>query len=592
MATHNLGTRIARLEAIRAIRQRQSQFGRLLARPDPAAAAACFLPDATIEIGASGVFVGRRRIQAALTRLVGAEGPSSPGGMPNLAMHAQIMPIIVVGPTGDHAMATWRDLDTGARNGSAYWADGVVLTSYRLTPTGWMLASLRWERTIHVPFDGGWRENADACPPLGIEPDRPTTHHVPVWPNVPSEPLELEPRLAPVGDEAPEHADADVTPSHPDDAVLARVESLERTFEISYLVSRLGYAFDDADWERFADQLSDDVVVRLGTRAIRRRTAVLAALRAICNDRDTEGRLLETVLFEPEITFDNGRARVTVRFFSQWTAYGIWHELGVGTCDIEFTRVATGWSITRLDASDAQFTPYDRGWAKHRSTNSRLARAERPAPVTQPPEGSAGVTRTAAAWPIAAPNGDCTTDPALPVEQRLRRLESLVEIEQTQYAYGYHLSSLAWDQLTELFTDDGTIEIAHRGIYRGRPSIRRSFDLYGAGPEDGVLHSHLQFQLIVELSSDGSHATVRARAFSMLGRYRSSAMWTAGRYRNEYARLDRFGPWRIAVDHLVNRYFAPYEVGWKDIPHRDPPGPSETSPPDAPSTERFSLYPH
>ncbi|MGO2110200.1 MAG: nuclear transport factor 2 family protein [Pseudoclavibacter sp.] len=593
MAAHRLGARVARLEAIRAIRACQSRFSRLLASGDAAGAAACFLPDATIEIGASGVFAGRRRIHVSLTRLACPSGSSSRSATPGLSMHAHVMPIIVVDSTLNHATATWRGLDTGATDNGAYWADGVVVSRYRRTSDGWMLASLRWERTLHVPFDGGWHDNADAGPTLGIAPDRPATGHVPIWPDIPDEPLVLDPRPAPLPDEAPGHADVETSSPGSDDDLLARVASAERTFEIAYVISRLGYAFDDADWRGFTDQLSEDAIVQIGAATIRGRDALLAALRAICGDRETQGRLLETVLFEPEIALGDGSARATVRFLSQWAVYGRWHELGIGTCVVEFDLVETGWQVTRLDASETQFTSYDRGWADERSAESRLTRADHPAPLTGFPDATLeDGARTAAAWPISAPDdhGDATR--VLSLDERVSRLESLVEIEQTQYAYGYHLSSLAWSQLTELFAEDGTIEIALRGVYRGRPSIRRSLDLFGAGPEHGVLHSHLQFQPIVELSTDGQRATVRARSFSMLGKYRSMGMWTAGRYRNEYVRPGRTAQWRIAIDRLVNRYFAPYEVGWKDIPHRDPPGMSETKPPDSPPTERFSLYPH
>src|SRR5699024_9100058 len=59
------------------------------------------------------------------------------------------------------------------------------------------------------------------------------------------------------------------------------------------------------------------------------------------------------------------------------------------------------------------------------------------------------------------------------------------DIERLQYVYGYYLAEFLWDELTELFTKEGTLEIALRGVYRGRRSIRRSLELYGSTPEHG-----------------------------------------------------------------------------------------------------------
>ena len=52
--------------------------------------------------------------------------------------------------------------------------------------------------------------------------------------------------------------------------------------------------------------------------------------------------------------------------------------------------------------------------------------------------------------------------------------ESIVNV---QMAYGYYHSTKAWDDLAALFAENGTIEVAMRGVYVGRPSVRRSLDL-------------------------------------------------------------------------------------------------------------------
>ncbi len=159
-----------------------------------------------------------------------------------------------------------------------------------------------------------------------------------------------------------------------------------------------------------------------------------------------------------------------------------------------------------------------------------------------------------------------------------------------QTAYGYYLATLQWDQLAALFADDGSIEIALRGVYVGRPAVRRNLDLYGqAGLDDGVLHNHMQFQMVIDVGADGKSARLRSRALSMMGNFNRNATWMGGNYENEFVKVN--GRWMFHRDHQVNTYFAPYETGWKDLAQRAPPGITDANPPDLPPSLKFDLYP-
>ncbi|HTB66500.1 MAG TPA: nuclear transport factor 2 family protein, partial [Steroidobacteraceae bacterium] len=87
----------------------------------------------------------------------------------------------------------------------------------------------------------------------------------------------------------------------------------------------------------------------------------------------------------------------------------------------------------------------------------------------------------------------------------------------------------------------------------------------------------------------GQSAKMRSRAFSMMGNYGKNGTWMGGVYENTYVKRD--GIWRIESDHVINTYFAPYDVGWKDLPPRDAPGITGSNPPDAPPTVHFEMYP-
>jgi hypothetical protein len=51
------------------------------------------------------------------------------------------------------------------------------------------------------------------------------------------------------------------------------------------------------------------------------------------------------------------------------------------------------------------------------------------------------------------------------------------------------------------------------------------------------------------------------------------------------------GAWRIKKDHVINTYFAPYDVGWKELAPRPAPGISAANPPDGPPSIHFEMFP-
>jgi hypothetical protein len=174
--------------------------------------------------------------------------------------------------------------------------------------------------------------------------------------------------------------------------------------------------------------------------------------------------------------------------------------------------------------------------------------------------------------------------------QRIARLEDIAAIENLQSMYGYYLATLQWDALTELFADDGSIEIALRGVYAGKPSIRRSLNLYGEqGLDRGILHNHMQFQPVIDVAADGTSAKLRSRAFSMMGNAGKSGTWMGGIYENEFVKVN--GVWKFRRDQQINTYFAPYDVGWQELGPRPAPGISAGNPPDRPPSLPFVMYP-
>ena len=104
------------------------------------------------------------------------------------------------------------------------------------------------------------------------------------------------------------------------------------------------------------------------------------------------------------------------------------------------------------------------------------------------------------------------------IERRAQAQQDVRDIENLQRIYGYYLDRGDWDQVTDLFAADGTIEFEQRGIYVGKAHIRRFLDLLGpAELREGHLDDHLQLQIVVSVAEDGQTAKLRARELNMGG---------------------------------------------------------------------------
>ena len=151
------------------------------------------------------------------------------------------------------------------------------------------------------------------------------------------------------------------------------------------------------------------------------------------------------------------------------------------------------------------------------------------------------------------------------VENRASRVADSNEIENLQGSYGYYTDKMLWDEVVDLFSDSGTLEIGPSGVYVGKDSIRRYLlSLSGGmqGPLPGVLNDHFQLQPIVTVADDGRTARARWRLFLMTGTSGagSGGNWGEGVYENEYVNED--GVWKISKLHWYATFVAPYEGGW------------------------------
>jgi hypothetical protein len=187
------------------------------------------------------------------------------------------------------------------------------------------------------------------------------------------------------------------------------------------------------------------------------------------------------------------------------------------------------------------------------------------------------------------------------LQLRVQRLDDIKQIEHLQKIYGYYQDYGEWEQMVDLFTDDGpSVEEADSGVYRGKASVRRYYvDLCGDGPgaprRPGLMDIVFQLQGVV--SVEPGAATARGRWYGMGMQVKPTASrhdgelrqtWLNGIYENTYVKED--GTWKIKDLHFFLTFRTPFEDGWLKVPVVGQHGPDKNVPPDAPPTV-YEPYP-
>ncbi|HMB74050.1 MAG TPA: nuclear transport factor 2 family protein [Gammaproteobacteria bacterium] len=139
-----------------------------------------FADDGTIELGLSGVYIGRDRVRDYLYSLSGGRQGPLEGVLYN---HMQLQPIVTVSNDGRSAQARWRALVLTGSDGSGSggnWGEGPYENTYVKEDGVWKIQSIRWYGNFIAPYEGGWIEVDEAylrAHPVSptLQPDAPPT---------------------------------------------------------------------------------------------------------------------------------------------------------------------------------------------------------------------------------------------------------------------------------------------------------------------------------------------------------------------------------------------------------------------------------
>src|SRR5690606_25663130 len=175
--------------------------------------------------------------------------------------------------------------------------------------------------------------------------------------------------------------------------------------------------------------------------------------------------------------------------------------------------------------------------------------------------------------PQDAPVLDAASDPAerlVGLEQRIMVMNEEDQVRNLQNAYGYYIDRKMWDDVTDLFTADGVLEIANVGIYEGPDGVRRALERMGpAGLEHGELNDHMQLDMIVSIEPGGLEARSRGIELGMLGDAdEDTAFFTLAVFENRYVKQDDV--WRIREMRVFPIMKTNYYEGWAKSAVVDP----------------------
>lgn len=160
--------------------------------------------------------------------------------------------------------------------------------------------------------------------------------------------------------------------------------------------------------------------------------------------------------------------------------------------------------------------------------------------------------------PGAAPASGATLSA---LARRVAALNDEDDVRNLQNTYGYYVDLRLWDDVVDLFAEDGVVEIGGT-LYKGKAGVRRAMETMGpAGLAHGVLNDHPLFDTIVTVAPGGQEAHARGIELGMIGEAdRETAHWEVNVFRNRFVKED--GLWKIREMRITPVMKANYKTGW------------------------------
>jgi acetyl esterase/lipase len=406
------------------------------------------------------------------------------------------------------------------------------------------------------------------------------------------------------------------------DALEAQVTAAEDVAAIKRLQRQYGYYVDKGMWEDVADLYAEDAVANypagtyIGHDSIRKHLYMNVGGGEVGENGLVDNRLYNHLNIQPVVHLEPGgqTAKGRWRAFAMFGTFGGGATWAEGVYEMTYAKVGGVWKIRNLDYHSGFGAPYSTGWvppepaagsgaaprgprnlpypadrARNEACGGFPAACVGPFHYTNPGVTDAGHVWTTVTLPPASGRRIADRDRVEDLAARAQRLADEQEVENLQKIYGYYLDRRMWDEVAELFADDGTIEMGMRGVYVGKPRVRAFLSLLGpVGLEDGDLFDHVQLQPVVHVAADGRSAKIRSRELNMTGKFESHGEWSDGVYENTFVKDN--GVWKIKDLRYFPTFISAYDKGWAGDAQPVPTASTEL-PPDRPPTSAYAIYP-
>jgi acetyl esterase/lipase len=632
---------IVAAEDIRSIEKLQRAYGYYVDKGMWEDVAVLFADDAVANYPA-GVFVGKTSIREHLFMNVGGGKLGDIGlGDGRLYNHMQIQPVVHLDPGGKTAKGRWRALAMfGSFGGGATWAEGVYEIGYVKDHGVWKIRTLDYYSGFGAPYQTGWvppqapRTGPPGGRKLAHPPDRERNRDCDGFPAACLAPFHYEnpgtsasANVWTTVDDRPAHA-AGTGGARRLSELAHRALLLEDEQKIENLQRIYGYYIDRGRWDEAADLFSSDGSLESGMsgvyvgRAHIRKFLGLAGPEGLGFGRMNDHMQLQTIVdVSPSGLTARARSR-ELDMIGVYEGQGTWME---GVYENSYVKQGGVWKFRSMHFFPTFITDYDKGWAKDAQP---LPPASTEAPPDKPPTdtyeiypkahvppfhyrnpvtgqlphypsvggpspGEAASAQQTFNGKVRLPDVDDPGSMLAAAERRIDRVKDYYELENLESAYGYYLDKDLFNNLADLFAADGSMELAQRGVYKGRERVREFllhvFTRDGKeGPIEGRLGNHLQLQPVIDVAEDGMSAKIRIRMSQQMSLGGRASLGGAV-YENEAVKEN--GVWRFKVDHTYNTFSAAYVGGWAKGAGRFMPGPSLDLPPDAPPTQVFDMFP-
>lgn len=646
-----LDAEIARGEDISAIKKLQRAYGYYVDKGMWEDLAALFTDDA-IGNYPNGVYIGKDSLRKHFFMNVGGGKIGDIGlGDNRLYNHLNLQPVVHLDHGGQTAKGRWRAFAMIGRYGErgyANWADGVYEITYAKDNGVWKIKTLDYHSGFGASYTTGWGYiNPDT--PRSARRPRTLPHPADQKRNMPCEGFPAA-CIAPFHYGNPGTStgglvwtatddfsmETDVSPAKSSDAkqrlsdLTHRATLLQDELEIENLQRIYGYYQDRRLWDQVADLFTHDGTIEIGLRGVYvGKERIRKFLNLLGPDGLSDGHLYDHVQLQPIVSVapDGLTAKARCREFGMtgvYKSHGYWSE---GVYENTYVKDDGVWKIKSLRFFPTFITDYDKGWGKDAQpapTASIEFPPDRPPtemyeiypkfhippfhynnPVTgsephYPKEvgrptneaiqavlSSIGMESGESKGPDKIDDLDAALTEA---ENKIQRVKDHYELENLENAYGYYLDKSLWTDLSNLFAKDGSMELAQRGVYKGRDRVYGFLtNVFGKeGPVENRLGNHVHMQPVIHVSSDGKTAKIRSRMMQQMS-FRGRSSMGASVYENEAIKED--GVWKYIVVHTYNTWTASYNGGWAQKPGTRVPGQSETYPPDSPPTLIFNMFP-